>query len=48
MGNTEALAIDRLLAEAPVIKYLPSDTEWEKLESAFAKESMRGIAPIEE
>ena len=32
----------------PIIKELPADPEWEKVESAFAAHAIKGLAPFEE
>ncbi|MEQ2008516.1 MAG: hypothetical protein ABMA26_17185 [Limisphaerales bacterium] len=48
MSEAEQHAIDRLLAEAPVIKELPSDPEWEKLESLMTAHANQHLAPFED
>lgn len=39
---------DMVCIMVPIIKELPSDPEWEKVESAFTKDSNKGLAPFEE
>ncbi len=32
----------------PIVKALPRDADWEKVESAFTKDAHKGLAPFEE
>lgn len=48
MGGAESRAIARLLAEAPVIKELPSDPEWEKQENRMAAHAFQNRVLFDE